>query len=377
MFSIKKLFNNPPPTISIPYITEIPSRVPFLLQSNEDTLQSVCQYSRLKYIDPSTLINTKSSSVLYHHNACIYQVEPNLYRLFYRTSIYPKGWEDRIATCLLDGNMNVLSGSNKYIDVHSNWEESTGSNDYFKAMILFKYKDGSHVEDPRAVFWNNAWYVVYTDGIKSGVAKLDEDCNTVYSHYMSLENIKTSIEHDGREKNWIPFVVYNKLYVFYSASPYTLLECIEVGNSLVVARLIIQDYSLNWMYGDVRGGAPPCVYDDTHFIWFFHSAKVYKSRPYERIYTIGAYITTNVYPFYPVKITRIPILAGIPGIVNQHLKYTDNVVFPCGAIKTETGWKISMGVHDANIGLLDVGESDFIWDILNNVPRKNPSVIYY
>jgi predicted GH43/DUF377 family glycosyl hydrolase len=79
---------------------------------------------------------------------------------------------------------------------------------------------------------------------------------------------------------------------------------------------------------------------------------------------MGAYLTTNIYPFRPVKITRIPLLAGIPGPINEYLKYSNNVIFPCGAVKTNAGWKVSMGVHDANIGLLDVYESDFIWDPL-------------
>jgi predicted GH43/DUF377 family glycosyl hydrolase len=380
MLSIRKAINYryadvpKAPQSTIQFKKEIP---PFELNDiipNINKVDYSCDYSRLKYINNEDLIDSyrkkgsmspnSPDDMLYNYNACIHEIDDNLYRMFYRCSSYSKAWRDRIATCLLAEDMQVIADSNKYINGYSNWDESTDSNEYFQSMILYKYKDGEHLEDPRAVLWNNNWYVFYTDGIKMGVAKLDYDCNTIYSHYLSLPNVKTSIDHDGREKNWIPFVSNGNMYIFYSSSPYTLLRCREFGNSLIIASSILQDYNLKWEYGDVRGGAPPCVYDSNHLIWFFHSANVFKSRPFERIYTMGAYLTTNIYPFRPVKITRIPLLAGIPGPINEYLKYSNNVIFPCGAVKTNAGWKVSMGVHDANIGLLDVCESDFIWDRL-------------
>jgi predicted GH43/DUF377 family glycosyl hydrolase len=396
MFSIRKLANNiynddaiksAPPGIK--FIDKIPPLEFNAIKVNDYKVDYTCDYTRLKYIDNDDLIESNSNKgtervtitpvddILYYYNACIHEIETNLYRMFYRCSQHPKGWRDRIATCLLDDNMHVIPNSNKYIDAYSNWEESTGSNAYFRSMILYKYEAGQHLEDPRVVLWNNCWYVLYTDGIRMGVAKLDYNCNTIYSHYLSLPNIKKSIEHDGREKNWIPFISNNKFYIFYSASPYTLLECYELGGALVIAKSITDNYGLLWMYGDVRGGAPPCIYDDNHLIWFFHSAKIYKNRPHERIYSIGAYVTTNRYPFRAVKITRIPLLIGIPGVVNASLKYSDNVVFPCGSVKTNTGWKISMGVHDAKIGLLDVCESDFIWNEMYALGNTNLLITYY
>jgi hypothetical protein len=51
-------------------------------------------------------------------------------------------------------------------------------------MKSFVFKDNHHVEDPRAIEFNNHWFVFYTDGLTIGVAKLTLDtCDVIYSHY--------------------------------------------------------------------------------------------------------------------------------------------------------------------------------------------------
>ena len=58
-------------------------------------------------------------------------------------------------------------------------------------------------------------------------------------------------------------------------------------------------------------------------------------------------------------ITDKPILVGKSTNIkfNQYMNIKDYVVYPCGAIETENGWKVSMGINDYCIGLIDVPRS--------------------
>jgi predicted GH43/DUF377 family glycosyl hydrolase len=56
------------------------------------------------------------------------------------------------------------------------------------------------------------------------------------------------------------------------------------------------------------------------------------------------------------------LLLGIPAEASTNRLIQDCVVFPCGAVETETGWKISMGINDVEIAFLDVEEKYFLWD---------------
>ena len=319
---------------------------------------AMCSYSSLKYIPNEKLMNT-----LYCYNSSICRI-PNsdLYRLFYRTGNEPKGYQDKIATCILDSNFEVDVSTNKYINVYSNWKETMTSKENIQLLNYYMFKDGEHVEDPRVVVFNNAFFVVYTDGIRIGVAKLDIDtCKTIYSHYIPVPSSVLHGESDGREKNWIPFVAGDKLYILYSDVPRTVFECEDTQIKLKVSG-IFRSKSANWNYGFIRGGTPPCEYDENHLIWFFHSQTNYTSHVgTRRTYMIGAYVSKNTYPFDIVKISQLPLLIGIPAPASRTLSLAHCVVFPCGAIKTEPGWKISMGVHDYNTGFLDVTEEHFLW----------------
>jgi predicted GH43/DUF377 family glycosyl hydrolase len=342
--------------------SEIPEFIPREISLDPDMPRGTCNYSSLKFIDNKTLID--SCENIYYYNACLCEYGEE-YRLFYRVGKNPKGYQDRIATCLLTRDMKVIQRSNRYIGVHSNWNESKSGTENGATYVPFMFSDGEHVEDPRAVWFNGHWFVIYTDGIRIGVAKLDEACNTIYSHYLTIDFEIINNDFDGREKNWIPFVVDNKLYIIYSDDPRTILTCMDLGTSLYISFFYKYTFPIKWSYGGIRGGTPPCEYSNNHLIFFFHSAKSYPSHnPWfgSKVYCIGAYVTETKHPFYVTKVTKVPLLVGIPGPQNRMIDYSHNVVFPCGAVKTEYGWRLSMGVHDKDIALLDVKESDFYWE---------------
>jgi predicted GH43/DUF377 family glycosyl hydrolase len=333
-----------------------------------DVFRAIYDPSELIYLDQMQLIEPKVN--LYHYNAGLYQDTDKTYRMFYRCGKNPKAYEDRVATCLLDKNLNIISGTNKYLDLHSSWKETTHDNIHLKRMIPYIFKDGTHVEDPRAIKDGDNWFIFYTDGIHMGVAKIDKKCDVVYSHYLS---VPTSIKHDdsdGREKNWIPIKIQDgHLYVLYSESPRVIFKYKDYGTGLKLIQTKTLAHNLEWKHGYIRGGCPPVDYEEDKYIWFFHSVKMIPTyvSEYSRVYMIGAYVTENKYPYKSIKITLLPILIGWPSKAVSKLILQDNVVFPCGAIKkSDNVYIICMGINDYKIAHLEVNVSDFLWKQIPN-----------
>lgn len=343
-------------------ITEAPLAVEYVkFKSHDEYPRSSARYRDLKYLNNDELIDPTINK--YFYNACICDADNGGYRVFYRVGKEPKGYEDRVATCLLDKDLNIIQSSNIYLNLYSNWEESVTSFS-LKLIIPFKFKNGTHVEDPRAVFFNNHWFVFYTDGARIGVAKITKDCSkTIYSHYLKPISNKSYHDYDGREKNWIPFISGNKLYILYSDNPRTIFTCNDNLDSLDLLSSHTHSKIFTWKYGNIRGGAPPVKYDDHHLLWIFHSQKLYPTHVGNRIvYMFGAYISKNTFPFEFKKIVSSPILVGIPCEISETKSIKDCIVFPCGCVNLEKGWRVSLGVNDYEIGFIDISEKDLFWE---------------
>jgi predicted GH43/DUF377 family glycosyl hydrolase len=301
-------------------------------------LTSMFDYNRLVFLDSEKLIPND-----YHYNACICKHKSG-YRMFYRTGSHPKMEKDRIATCLLTSDFKIVTDTNKLIETHTD-SSYTKSPEFVQYNGITPFSNGEHSEDPRVVEYNGSWFLFYTDGYLVGVAKLElETCDTIYTHYFKPQHKLNPT--NNREKNWIPYVDRGVLSILYKDSQRTILKCKDLGTSLVIRNTFILGKNTVCQFGEIRGGCPPVEYDNYHFIWFFHTF-------YYGNYTIGAYITrgyNNV-----VKVFDDPIMMGqIQPEFKTNLIIKNNVVYPCGAVRTSTGWTISMGINDYKIALLHI-----------------------
>ena len=315
-------------------------------------LSPICDYNDITCLPSDKLINTMT----YHYNCTIARYRAG-YRIFYRSGKPPKMVHDRIATCLLTADFKIVEGSNKLVYTYSDRRlVMRDMKDVFQISqhnvdIFFSQHpllvDGEHCEDPRVVEHASAWFLTYTDGFRVGVSKLDlHTCEHIYSHYLAPHPSFVNNGGDGREKNWIPFSESNSLCFLYSDTPRQILRYIDTGKSLQLVNNQKTDLVLECRFGAIRGGCPPVRYDDTHMIWFFHTGR-------QGMYSIGAYITQGFRDV--IHVLDVPILNGAPQPSFQTiLEIKSNVVYPCGAVATDSGWMISMGVNDYKVGLLHV-----------------------
>jgi len=329
----------------------------------ENLLPSLCDYNDLVCLDEDTLM----SNMTYHYNACIVPYKEG-YRLFYRTGIEPKMIHDYIATCLLTKDLKVVKDSNKIVKTYSNGEQ------VMKDMKQMFYQhnminDSQHCEDPRAVEHKGFWYLTYTDGFRVGIAKLDlETCETMYSHYLfPPQTVKNGIS-DGREKNWIPYSDGDYLSFIYSDNPRTIIRYTDKETYLEQSPLITKFPKTDCAFGTVRGGSTPVKYDNNHYIWFFHTASDLK-------YTCGAYITLGYEKV--IYVFKDPILVGQPQpkfLTKKTIK--NNIVYPCGAVETDSGWIVSFGINDYKVGFLPIKrsliEKNIPIHVIKSIQSKNP-----
>ena len=332
----------------------------------------ICDYNDITCLPSDKLINTMT----YHYNCTIARYKDG-YRIFYRSGNPPKMVHDRIATCLLTADFKIVEGSNKLVYTYSDrklvmrdmkdvFQISQTDVDVFfskHAMLV----DGEHCEDPRVVEHDGAWFLTYTDGFRIGVSKLDLDtCEHVYSHYIFPPPSLVNKGGDGREKNWIPFSEQGSLCFLYSDTPRQILRYTDNRTSLLLSNIEKTDLIVECPFGTIRGGCPPVRYDDTHMIWFFHTGN-------QSMYSIGAYITREFREI--IYVLDVPILNGTPQpSFETKLDIKSNVVYPCGAIATDSGWMISMGVNDYKVGLLHVKktliETHLPADILSRIQNR-------
>lgn len=252
-----------------------------------------------------------------NYNACIIGD-----RLFFR-SVKNIG-EDNIMTCMLD-KVNIDNEIDfKYVK------------DSLKVIKLTSsFPNNLHVEDPRVIIHKNNYFLSYTDGYKMAVAKLDLDCNTIYSHYLEKPPQIKFEGGDGREKNWLPISMGNQIHFWYGDNPRTFLRYEDMETKLKFISVFKTNQKVKSNFGNIRGGCSPIEYKDGTQIWFFHTS-------YNGKYRIGAYITRE---YQVIAITPNPILTG------------NNIIFPCGVIKKNDDYYISMGINDVSIGFLKVSDN--------------------
>ena len=233
------------------------------------------------------------------------------YRFFYRSANESRK-QTTLYTCLLDSEMTADASTNKHLSVLP------------------------HAEDPRVILYKGAWFVFYTDGYKMAVAKLEyTTCNTIYTHYLIPPEGISFKGGDGREKNWIPHIVNDEIHVLYSACPLTFFIYKDTEKALVIRLTYSTEQTIKSGYGGVRGGCPPVDYSADEKIWFFHTNL-------NNTYHMGAYITRDD---RVTHITYKPVLSGAP------------IIFPCGAITTDEGWLVTMGVNDKYSSVVHISRS--------------------
>ncbi len=258
-------------------------------------------------------------------NACIEDYKDNNFILSFRINDQSSTY---IAVSLLDQNLNEIKSYNK-IDIQS-----------------------STAEDARIFKFKNDYFLIYNDKLPiqhlcraMHLAKLNDQTFKIEYKTVLDQHIKVI------EKNWVPFIFQDKLFLAYSLMPHKIMELQDPSKNILKHWIFPNNPCFSrffWKWGKPRGGSPAKLVDG-EYLAFFHSS--FGKNKKKKFYVMGAY-TFQAYP--PYKITKV---SNFPIILGKSKKI--RVYFPTGfVVKNENGKDfiyLSYGENDliSKIAIID------------------------
>lgn len=216
----------------------------------------------------------------------------------------------------------------------------------------------SQNQDPRLIIINNQLYILYSNFIFIG----KESARRMFLAPVSIENEEFIIRNPvcfhpfenwtyRWEKNWVPFNFKENLLVAYSISPHLIFKpSLAFGECQTVCST---QSSINWNWGDLRGGTPAAL-DGKEYIAFFHSSKlmtsVHSKGKKVQHYFMGAYTFSALPPFQITRISPEPIVGKNFYHGAQYNTWKPlHVVFPMGLLVDENYLWVTYGRQDFEI----------------------------
>lgn len=223
-------------------------------------------------------------------NASIVRWDNKLVLSFDAYSVGKEDQPDLMGLAILDENFNV-TGIPQILDVPKNlWQ------------------------DARLVVLDNVLYLVFNGAVDGGVRRTFIAQAYFDGIKFSLKAPQALLHFPGEnptqwERNWVPFVYNNALFLSTHLSPHRILrpllgsqECEEIASS---------NFSGSWMWGTPKTGTTAHL-DGKHYLAFFHSIKVMPSihsegKPIQH-YFMGAYTFEDHPPFRITQMSKTPVI---------------------------------------------------------------------
>lgn len=237
-------------------------------------------------------------------------------------------------------------------------------------LLSFRSTDDypPYYQDGRLFKYNGKLYILYGDCNDLNFPR-HENPFALHKEYMNVAELKFEnnkftvtnpiklsyvqrLNHQRREKNWVPFEWNGKLLLSYYPFPHEIMEAdLSTG---ICHHLCTTSSAINWKWGEVRGGTPATLIAD-EYLSFFHSSIPLKTRTSKKIrkphYFMGAYTFSSQPPFEMKRISPCPIIAeGMYTPTNYLLL----VIFPCGHFVSGNNVYVSYGKNDCEIWIAKI-----------------------
>lgn len=224
--------------------------------------------------------------------------------------------------------------------------------------IGLKRKSPSQAEDARIFTYKGEAYLIYNDNemVTNPSHKERRDIYVAKlmrkgPNYWVAPPVK--LIHEDKyssvlwQKNWTPFVWNDNLMISYTFKPHeVLLVDIETG---ICKSCYEVDNPTKWQFGEMRGGSP-ALYIDGHYLTFYHSGLITKSKESRNQnmhhYYMGALTFNAEPPFEVTKMTPAPIVGkDFYTISNFHKR----IVYPGGFVVNGNTIHVVYGKDDSQV----------------------------
>lgn len=283
------------------------------------------------------------------YNPSILKVDGGFLMSFrYSPERYTKGWESFIYVVKLNENLDPISEP-QVLDCR------------------FGNPIPSQSEDARLFSYRNKIYLIYNDNEEEVWYNYDQR-RDMYMAELKQDGDSYCLERPIKlkhgknypgvkaEKNWVPFEWNDQLFITYTINPHeVLLPDLATG----ICHPIFETSSyMNWIYGPLRGSAPPQLVDG-EYLSFFHSSCYCKSPASkgEMVwhYFIGAYTFAANPPFELTRMTPFPLVTK--GFYT-YLIYWKRVIFPGGFAVSGNNIYLAYGKDDWEIWIATIDKKE-------------------
>lgn len=267
------------------------------------------------------------------YNGAIQRFEDKLV-LVYRWHHNPQQpAQTRLAIAELDGNFNVTH--NEDLDLNENDSVEDGRTFVHEGKLKMVYVSSRWPSMP--------WSVVK-------VCTLSKPDHWRASDFSETQPV--GIEKQPIEKNFVPFVVGDKIYIIYHSHGEQIVY--ELNGST-----IHRSPALIYAYGEVRGG---CVIPwKGKLLRFFHSSMRNEIPPTVWRYYCSCLLMEPEPPFKMISIIKKPLLYGSEiGGDESARHFKPNIAIPFGVIQRDDSFFVSIGQNDSACAIVKIKESDLI-----------------
>ena len=238
-------------------------------------------------------------------------------------------------------------------------------------------------QDPRLILAGNRFFIVYNNILlrdfkpeirRMFIVEVSFDGKGFYTNapeylrYYEAENPARS------DKNWVPFDFEGQLLLARFIQPHWILQPIlGTGACPTFAKT---NCTINWGWGDLRGGTPALLINPDEYLAFFHSSvnlpSLHSNGKVVQHYFMGAYTFSSHPPFQLLRVSAEPIIGKnfYCGLEYQTWKPL-HVVFPGGFIFDDQYIWIAYGRQDHEIWIAKLDKQRF-FNSLIPVSPVNP-----
>ena len=271
----------------------------------------------LETLSQDFVVEAKQLQIPGHPNAC----NPSLVRwhnqllLSFDVYIERSDEPDGVGLAYLDEGFNVI-GEPQILDLPRNlWQ------------------------DPRLITMGDQLYLVHNGSIAHGVRRMFVTQVRYEEGKFILEMPEPLLHFPGEqplqwERNWVPFVNNDTLFLTYSLAPHRVLQ--PIFGTQRCEQVAATTFSSGWTWGHPKPGTAALL-DGDHYLALFHSIKkmatIHSEGKTIQHYFIGAYTFESHPPFAVTCMSEDPIIGKnfYHGPEYEMIKPC-RAVFPCGIV---------------------------------------------
>lgn len=241
----------------------------------------------------------------------------------------------------------------------------------------------SRAEDARLIQVKNRLFIVYSDnpdlkitrgGFRMHIAELLCEGDTIKVAKIDAITRFEGQDQNVREKNWVPFVYKDTLYLGYSLTPHIIFKPrFGFGECETIATT---KSNISWDYGILRGGTPGIPIGNEYLAFFHSSIPMQTVHSFEKPslhYFMGAYTFSKSPPFEIKRISKKPIVGKNFYNGNSYKPYWHPVkaIFPGGFLMDENWIYVFYGRDDHEIWVATIDKKKLLSDLVVTSKENN------